>query len=62
MMILPYHSGVIKVYIYNFLQSKGRVKVYATIDDRVVSCTGYNKKRTIVKALSKLYKTTANYE
>ncbi|WAA11119.1 hypothetical protein [Fervidibacillus albus] len=61
-MMLPHGSGVVKVYIYNFLESKGRVKVYASLDDQVVSSTGYNKKRTIVKALSKLYKRTVSQE
>ncbi|WAA13225.1 hypothetical protein [Fervidibacillus halotolerans] len=62
MIILPNRSGIVKVYIYNFLQSKGRVKVYASLNEKVVSCTGYNKKRTIIKALSKLYKRTVNQE
>ena len=53
LIFIPAENGMIKVYIYGFLAG-GYGKVFATYRDFVVSSKGYNKRRTIVKALSKL--------
>jgi len=57
---IPQKRGTIKVYIYGFHGGSGYGKVFATFEDMVASSKGYNKRRTIIRALSKLYETIAN--
>jgi len=58
--LIPSSSGVIKVYIYGF--GNGYGKVYATLNEVVATSKGYNVKRTILKALSKLNQSLINKE
>jgi hypothetical protein len=60
MMLIPSNYGMIKVYIYGFYPPKGMGKVYASLDDTVVSCKGTCKKKTIIRALSKLNEILSN--
>jgi len=60
MIFIPAEIGMIKVYIYGFQGGSGYGRVFATFEDMVASAKGYNKKRTIVRALSKLYESLAN--
>lgn len=59
---IPTSNGTIKIYSYGFLGHGSPGKVYATFNDLVVSSKGYNRKRTIVKALSKLNEIMASQE
>ena len=43
-----------KIYIYGFANG-GAGKVYATLNDVVSSSKGYNKKRTIIRAVERLH-------
>ncbi|MCU9612273.1 hypothetical protein OEV98_01690 [Caldibacillus lycopersici] len=60
MIFIPSSFGLIKVYSYGFIQPGASGKVYATYNDIVVSSKGYNRKRTIIKALSKLHELVVN--
>lgn len=54
-LFIPSNYGLIKVYIYGFNPIGGLGKVYAMVDDIVVSCKGTKRKKTIVQALVKLH-------
>lgn len=58
---IPANNGIIKLYVYGFSGMNAPGKVYATYNDFVVSSKGYNRKRTIVKALSKLHESLAKH-
>jgi hypothetical protein len=58
-LFIPSSSGIIKIYIYGFIKGSAG-KVYATLNDVVSSSKGYNKKRTIIKAVSKLHQSLSN--
>lgn len=55
LLVIPTPIGLCKVYVYGFHQSGSRGKVYATMNDVVVSRTGYHRTRTILKAVENLY-------
>lgn len=52
--VIPTSSGTMKIYIYGFANG-GAGKVYAILNDVVSSSKGYNKKRTIIRAVERLH-------
>ncbi|WP_404408870.1 hypothetical protein [Jeotgalibacillus malaysiensis] len=52
---IPVNPGVITVYIEGFNEEKSKGTVYAELNKEHVSATGFNKKKTIVRAIAKLH-------
>lgn len=54
MIFLPSKTGIVKIYIYGFNQYGSAGRVFASLNDINVSLKGYNRNKTIIKALTKL--------
>ncbi len=52
---IPVTSGVITVYIEGFNEDISKGTAYAELNNEQVSATGFNKKKTIVRAIAKLH-------
>src|SRR5690606_24782262 len=57
---IPTNTGMIKVYIYGFQPYGSWGQVTASMNDLCVNVKGYNRKRTIVKALASLNESLIN--
>ncbi len=51
---LPTKSGVIKIYIYGFKPRGSWGQVFATKNGITVNVKGYNRRKTIIRSLTKL--------
>ena len=52
-LLIPTSSGLMKIYVYGF-QDGSAGKVYATLNQRVTTSKGYNKKLAIIRAVERL--------
>lgn len=52
--ILPNASGNVKIWVYGYQRKGDFGRVVAVYGRAVVTAKGYNRKRTIIKAVSKL--------
>ncbi|MBS4198772.1 hypothetical protein KHA93_03790 [Bacillus sp. FJAT-49732] len=60
MIFIPTNYGMIKIYIYGFKPYGSWGQVVASMNDLSVNAKGYNRKRTIVKALALLNESLLN--
>ncbi|RLQ90602.1 hypothetical protein [Falsibacillus albus] len=54
LILLPIEQGLIKIYVYGFNSKGAWGRVYAELNESNISIKGYHRKKTIIKALSKL--------
>ncbi|MBS4217932.1 hypothetical protein KHA96_06300 [Bacillus sp. FJAT-49711] len=57
---IPANSGMIKIYIYGFKPYGSWGRVFAAMNDISINVKGYNRKRTIIKALAQLNESLLN--
>ncbi|MCR2820902.1 hypothetical protein [Lederbergia panacisoli] len=57
---IPTNSGMIKLYIYGFKPYGSWGHVFASMNDISINVKGYNRKRTIIKALAQLNESLLN--
>lgn len=58
-LMVPTTAGLMKIYIYGF-QNGGAGKVYATLNQRVNTSKGYNKRLAIIRAVERLHQSFTN--
>jgi hypothetical protein len=59
MIFIPLKNGKIKVFIYGFSNLGTWGNVVAEFNGTTVTSKGFNKKRTLVRSISKLHETLA---
>ncbi|MBM7578319.1 hypothetical protein [Jeotgalibacillus terrae] len=52
---IPVEAGVITAFIEGFNEDQAKGTVYAELNSEHVAATGFNKKKTIVRAIAKLH-------
>ncbi|HEY4553366.1 MAG TPA: hypothetical protein VIG80_09245 [Bacillaceae bacterium] len=57
---LPTKTGLVKIYIYGFKPYGSWGQVFASINNVSVNMKGYNRKKTIIRALAKLNESLLN--
>lgn len=57
---LPSNSGIVKIYIYGFKPYGSWGQVFASLNDVTVNIKGYNRKKTIIRALANLNESLLN--
>ncbi|MCJ8006087.1 hypothetical protein ACFFF5_04855 [Lederbergia wuyishanensis] len=60
MIFIPTNSGMVKIYIYGFKPYGSWGHIIASMNGLSVNTKGYNRKRTIVKALALLNESILN--
>ncbi|MBS4177304.1 hypothetical protein [Lederbergia citrea] len=57
---LPSKSGIVKIFIYGFQPYGSWGQVFASMNDMSVNVKGYNRKKTIIRAIAKLNESLLN--
>ncbi|UYM81927.1 hypothetical protein OF848_16795 [Heyndrickxia coagulans] len=52
---IPAEAGYIKIYVFGFLRDSAWGQVFAEYNGLTVVVKGYNRKKTIIRALTKLH-------
>ncbi|WP_409253523.1 hypothetical protein V1502_06335 [Bacillus sp. SCS-153A] len=60
MIILPTDQGEVKVYVYGFKPFGSWGHVFVQLNDLTVDSKGYNRKKTIIRTLTKLHQVLVN--
>ncbi|TFE00319.1 hypothetical protein [Jeotgalibacillus salarius] len=59
---IPVNTGVITAYIEGFNENHTKGTVYAELNGEHVAATGFNKKKTIVRAIAKLHQKSSIHQ